>query len=90
MRIVIIALVLGSRSRETAWQIYALPVLIPYALFVVVRYLRHERRQGAEHHHRDQPVVFEREIQAIERRSGRTGERRAQLAPPLGRAIRRS
>ena len=36
---VIIALVLGSRSRETAWQIYALPVLIPYALFVVVRYL---------------------------------------------------
>ena len=36
---VLIALVLGSRSRETAWQIYALPVLIPYALFVVVRYL---------------------------------------------------
>ena len=36
---VVIALVLGSRSRETAWQIYALPVLIPYALFVVVRYL---------------------------------------------------
>jgi len=26
---VLIALVLGSRSRETAWQIYALPVLIP-------------------------------------------------------------
>ncbi len=36
---VIIALVLGSRSRETAWQIYALPLLIPYALYVVVRYL---------------------------------------------------
>jgi putative membrane protein len=36
---VIIALVLGSRSRETAWQIYALPVLIPYAMFVVARYL---------------------------------------------------
>lgn len=36
---VVIALVLGSRSREAAWQIYALPVLIPYALFVVVRYL---------------------------------------------------
>lgn len=35
---VVIALVLGSRSRETAWQIYALPLLIPYALFVVVRY----------------------------------------------------
>ena len=35
---VVIALVLGSRSREAAWQIYALPVLIPYALFVVVRY----------------------------------------------------
>jgi putative membrane protein len=36
---VVIALVLGSRSRETAWQIYALPILIPYALYVVVRYL---------------------------------------------------
>jgi putative membrane protein len=36
---VIIALVLGSRSRETTWQIYALPLLIPYALLVVVRYL---------------------------------------------------
>ena len=36
---VVIALVLGSRSGETAWQIYALPVLIPYALVVVVRYL---------------------------------------------------
>lgn len=36
---VVIALVLGSRSGETAWQIYALPVLIPYALFVLVRYL---------------------------------------------------
>ena len=36
---VIIALVLGSRSRETAWQIYALPFLIPYAMFVVARYL---------------------------------------------------
>ena len=35
----VIALVLGSRSRETAWQIYALPILIPYALYVVVRYL---------------------------------------------------
>lgn len=35
---VLIALVLGSRSRETAWQLYALPLLIPYALFVVVRY----------------------------------------------------
>ena len=35
---VVIALLLGSRSRETAWQIYALPLLIPYALFVVVRY----------------------------------------------------
>lgn len=36
---VLIALVLGSRSREAAWQIYALPVLIPYALFVIIRYL---------------------------------------------------
>jgi putative membrane protein len=36
---VVLALVLGSRSSETAWQIYALPVLIPYAIFVVVRYL---------------------------------------------------
>jgi putative membrane protein len=36
---VVIALVLGSRSRETAWQIYALPILIPYAVYVVVRYL---------------------------------------------------
>jgi putative membrane protein len=36
---VVIALVLGSRSRETAWQIYTLPILIPYALYVVVRYL---------------------------------------------------
>ena len=36
---VLLALVLGSRSRETAWQVYALPILIPYALFVVVRYL---------------------------------------------------
>ncbi len=36
---VIIALVLGSQSRETAWQIYALPILVPYALLVVVRYL---------------------------------------------------
>lgn len=35
---VLIALVLGSRSREAAWQIYTLPLLIPYALFVVVRY----------------------------------------------------
>jgi putative membrane protein len=35
---VIVALVVGSRSREAAWQIYALPLLIPYALFVVVRY----------------------------------------------------
>ena len=36
---VIVALVLGSQSREAAWEIYALPVLIPYALFIVVRYL---------------------------------------------------
>jgi putative membrane protein len=36
---VIIALVLGSWSRETTRQIYALPVLIPYALFIDVRYL---------------------------------------------------
>src|SRR5688572_7191071 len=36
---VLIALLLGSQSRETTWQIYALPVLIPYALFIVVRYL---------------------------------------------------
>ena len=36
---VVIALVLGSRSRETAWQIYTLPLLVPYTLFVVVRYL---------------------------------------------------
>jgi hypothetical protein len=36
---VVIALVLGSWSRETTWQIYAFPVLIPYALFIVVRYL---------------------------------------------------
>jgi putative membrane protein len=35
----VIALLLGSWSRETAWQIYALPVLIPYSLFVVIRYL---------------------------------------------------
>jgi putative membrane protein len=35
---VVIALVLGSRSRETAWQIYALPILIPIALFLLVRY----------------------------------------------------
>jgi putative membrane protein len=36
---VLIALVLGSRSREAAWQIYALPLLIPYGVVVVVRYL---------------------------------------------------
>ena len=36
---VVIALVLGSRSREAAWEIYALPILIPYALYIVVRYL---------------------------------------------------
>jgi putative membrane protein len=36
---VLIALALGSRSRETTWQIYALPLLIPYAFVVVVRYL---------------------------------------------------
>lgn len=35
---VVIALALGSRSRETVWQIYALPVLIPVALFLIVRY----------------------------------------------------
>ena len=35
---VVIALVLGSQSREAAWQAYALPLMIPYALFVVVRY----------------------------------------------------
>lgn len=35
---VVLALVLGSRSRETTWQIYALPVLIPIALFLIVRY----------------------------------------------------
>lgn len=35
---VVIALVVGSRSRETAWQLYALPLLIPYAFFVVIRY----------------------------------------------------
>ena len=35
---VVIALVLGSRSREAEWQTYALPILIPYALFVIVRY----------------------------------------------------
>jgi putative membrane protein len=35
---VLLALALGSRSRETAWQLYTLPLLIPYALFVVVRY----------------------------------------------------
>jgi putative membrane protein len=34
----VVALVVGSRSRDAAWQIYALPILIPYALFVVVRY----------------------------------------------------
>ena len=28
---VIIALVLGSQSREAAWQIYTLPVLIPFS-----------------------------------------------------------
>jgi putative membrane protein len=35
---VVIALVLGSRSRETAWQLYSLPILIPIALFLLVRY----------------------------------------------------
>jgi putative membrane protein len=35
---VLIALVLGSRSSETTWQIYSLPILIPYAVFIVVRY----------------------------------------------------
>ncbi len=35
---VAIALVVGSRSREAEWQIYALPFLIPYALFVLVRF----------------------------------------------------
>ena len=35
---VIVALVLGSRSRESEWEIYALPLLIPYALFLVIRY----------------------------------------------------
>jgi putative membrane protein len=35
---VVVALVVGSRSREAAWQIYALPLLIPYAVFLVVRY----------------------------------------------------
>ena len=43
---VFVALVLGSRARETAWQLYALPVLIPYALFVVVRYLTFNYRFG--------------------------------------------
>ena len=36
---VIIALVVGSRSREAAWQVYTLPLLIPYAVLLVVRYL---------------------------------------------------
>jgi putative membrane protein len=35
---VLVALVLGSRSRESDWEIYGLPFLIPYALFLVVRY----------------------------------------------------
>ena len=35
----LIALLLGTRSSETTWQIFALPVLIPYAGFVVARYL---------------------------------------------------
>jgi putative membrane protein len=35
---VIVALVLGS-SRESAWEVYALPVLIPYAIFVGIRYV---------------------------------------------------
>jgi putative membrane protein len=35
----LVALLLGSRSRETTWQLFALPVLIPYAGFVVARYL---------------------------------------------------
>jgi putative membrane protein len=35
---VLVALVVGSRSREVTWQIYSLPILIPYALYVVVRY----------------------------------------------------
>src|SRR5688500_18749632 len=41
-----IALLLGARSRETDWQIYALPVLIPYALFVFVRYLTYQYAFG--------------------------------------------
>lgn len=35
---VLLALFVGSRSREAAWQIYALPLLIPYAIFLVVNY----------------------------------------------------
>ena len=35
---VLVALVLGSQSRESEWEIYALPLLVPYALFLVVRY----------------------------------------------------
>lgn len=35
---VVVALVVGTRSREAAWQIYTLPILIPYAVFVLVRY----------------------------------------------------
>lgn len=35
----LLAVFVGARSDETTWQLFALPVLIPYAGFVVARYL---------------------------------------------------
>jgi putative membrane protein len=35
----LVALVVGSRSREAAWEFYTLPFLIPYAIFVAIRYV---------------------------------------------------
>ena len=43
---VLVALVLGSRSREAGWQLVTLPVLIPYALFVIIRYVTYNYTFG--------------------------------------------
>ena len=43
---VLLALVLGSRSRESGWQLVTLPVLIPYALFVIFHYLTYNYTFG--------------------------------------------
>ena len=43
---VLLALVLGSRSREAGWQLVTLPVLIPYALFVIFHYLTYNYTFG--------------------------------------------